>query len=324
MVSGSSPGEENLTFLLCELLDANTTSLHALPYPLSQVQNDLSASDSGVTIDVEFQTHPHSKHVESRYSCADLGIVLEIAHPLRGYERRGFLIQAKRLFGVRKDREFGVYSGYDSFDRDQANFLKALQERFGAWNAVFYLWYNPSAVAFAAADSKIIRAYEAQGHNLMPYWGRIHPMIDELIDMGFPFALPAAGPGSAATDEEEINLRKWRLTQPALRISGLDVVLSASEHGPPRLKTLYDTVLERGRNVSFSPFAEFFLLALASSRYGSSDEAWVKLAEGQRIPMPPLKPATDKHTAFLEEFETPPTPRHTLKVTVRSTLPNVG
>lgn len=31
MVCGSSPVEENLTFLLCELLDANTTSLHALP-----------------------------------------------------------------------------------------------------------------------------------------------------------------------------------------------------------------------------------------------------------------------------------------------------
>ena len=30
MVHGSSPAEENLTFVLCEHLDANATSLHAL------------------------------------------------------------------------------------------------------------------------------------------------------------------------------------------------------------------------------------------------------------------------------------------------------
>jgi hypothetical protein len=84
MGSGSAPVEENLTFLLCELLDANTTSLHALSYPLSQAKTDLEASDAGVTVDVEFQTHEHSKHVESRYSGADLGIVFAVNHPVFG------------------------------------------------------------------------------------------------------------------------------------------------------------------------------------------------------------------------------------------------
>lgn len=76
MIRGSSPSEENLTFLICELLDANATSLHALNYPLSQVQADLQSSDCGVTVEVEFQTHEHSKYIESKYSGADLGIVL--------------------------------------------------------------------------------------------------------------------------------------------------------------------------------------------------------------------------------------------------------
>ena len=49
MVRGSSPVEENLTFLLCELLDANTTSLHALSYSLAQVRTDLEASDAGLS-----------------------------------------------------------------------------------------------------------------------------------------------------------------------------------------------------------------------------------------------------------------------------------
>jgi hypothetical protein len=38
MVHGWATKEENLTFLPCELLDANTTSLHALSYSLSQAQ----------------------------------------------------------------------------------------------------------------------------------------------------------------------------------------------------------------------------------------------------------------------------------------------
>jgi hypothetical protein len=61
MIRGSPPGEENLTFLLCELLDANTTSLHLLNYLLPKAKSDLEASDLGLTIDVEFETHEHSK-----------------------------------------------------------------------------------------------------------------------------------------------------------------------------------------------------------------------------------------------------------------------
>jgi hypothetical protein len=38
MVHGSSPVEENLTFLLCELLDVNTTSLHAENVLMNRIQ----------------------------------------------------------------------------------------------------------------------------------------------------------------------------------------------------------------------------------------------------------------------------------------------
>src|SRR5438132_5445076 len=116
MARGSSPTEENLTFLLCELLDDNATSLHALSYPLSQVQADLEASDAGIILEVEFQTHEHSRHIESKYSGADLGIVLSINHPVFGQSRRGILLQAKRLFGTGKKREYGLYSCYTSFN----------------------------------------------------------------------------------------------------------------------------------------------------------------------------------------------------------------
>ncbi len=323
MVRGSPPSEENLTFLLCELLDANTTSLHALTYPLSQAQTDLQASDSGVTMDVEFQTHEHSRHIESKYSGADLGIVLAVNHPLFGQSRRGILIQAKRLFGRGRNSEYRLFSDYSSFDKKQADFLTALEKRFGVWNSVYYLWYNPPSTAFSDADARTLRAYDACGPSPYQYWHRMHPFLDELIEMGLPWVFAGGSPRLEPSLEEETKARQWRLTQPALRISALDVVLSVSKHGPPQLKVLYDETLERRSVPAFSPFADFLLLALASSRFGSDNPDWLRLTEGHKVPMPAAKQANERR-GDLDELESPPIPRHTLRVTLRSTLPSVG
>ncbi len=66
---GSSPNEENLTFLLCELLDEGTTGLHLLDYPLKKAKEDLAKADGGVSLDVMFETHEHSKHVRVGTNC---------------------------------------------------------------------------------------------------------------------------------------------------------------------------------------------------------------------------------------------------------------
>lgn len=323
MIHGSPPAEENLTFLLCELLDANTTSLHALSYPLSQARTDLEASDSGVTLDVEFQTHEHSKHVESRYSGADLGIVLAVNHPVFGQSRRGVLVQAKRLFGRGRNREYGLFSAYNSFDKKQADFLKTLEQRFGVWNSVYYLWYNPPSTAFPDPDAKVLRAYDASGPSPYQYWHRMHPFLDELIEMGLPWLFGAGSPRVEPSADEEAKARQWRLTQPALRVSALDIVQSVGEHGSLQLKALYDATLERRSLPTFSPFADFLLLALASSRYGSDNPEWLRLTEGQKVAMPAAKQANERRSE-LDQLESPPIPRHTLRVTVRSTLPPVG
>jgi hypothetical protein len=321
MKDGSPPSEENLTFLLCELLDANSTSLHALGYPLSQAQADLENSDAGITVDVEFQTHEHSKWVESKYSGADLGIVLAVNHPVLGQSRRGLLVQAKRLFSKGKKHEFGLFSQYTSFDKTQAEFLKVLEQRFGAWNSVFYLWYNPHSTAFPDADAKVLRAYEASDPNPFYLWHRVHPFLDEMLEMGFPALFGNHGPRTASP-EEEAALRQWRLTQPALRVSDLDVAQRIGEHGPPQLKALYEARLERRNGVGFSPFADFLLLVLTSSRFGSDNADWIRLTEGQRIAIPTSKSSNER--TVLDELETAPIPHHTLKLTVRSTLPSVG
>lgn len=322
MLRGSPPGEENLTFLLCELLDESATSLHALEYPLSRVKEELEKSDAGISIDVGFETHEHTKYFESKYSGADLGIVLSINHPVLGQSRRAVLVQAKKLFANGgPSREFSMYSGYNSYDKTQAGFLKELARRFNVWNSVFYLWYNPPCSGFDEADAKMIRAYEAHGTVLNPYWGRIHPFLDELIEMGFPivFGRNAMGPSSP---EDEDRAREWRSRQPALRISALDTVLSLTESGGvPRLKPLYEALFARSDRPAFAPFADFFLLALGSSRYGSDNEQWIQLAEGRKVSTPP---ADKESPSPLDDFEYPPIPRHTIRVTVQSTLKEVG
>jgi hypothetical protein len=321
MAQGSTPNEENLTFLLCELLDANTTSLHTLSYPLSQAKTDLEATDSGITLDVEFQTHEHTKYVESKFSGADLGIVLAVNHPILGWSRRGVLLQAKRLFSSGSKREYRLFSEYSSFDKKQAEFLGVLANRFDVWNSVFYLWYNPPSTAFTEPEAKILRAYETNGFFPFRYLHRMHPFFDEMMEMGFPWLLGVGNPGSASASDEA-KAKEWRLTQPALRVSSLDTARSVGEHGVPQLKTLYDTMLTRRSLPIFSPLADFFILALISSSYGSGNSDWLRLVEGQKIPLPSAK--SPKDVGEFDELNILPTPRHTLRITIRSTLPSLG
>ena len=326
MLRGSPPGEENLTFLLCELLDESSTDLHKLEYSLSSAKEELEKSDAGITIDVGIETHEHTKHFESKYSGADLGIVLSIDHPILGKSRRAVLVQAKKLFAKSKSREFILHSEYSSYDKGQAGFLKELAQRFETWNSVFYLWYNPPTSGFAEADARIIRAYEAHDTSLAPFYGRIHKYFDEMIEMGFPLFVGGRNTIGHMNREDEDKAREWRARQPALRISALDTVLSLTEGGgAPRLKLLYEALVTRSDRISFSPFADFLLLALANSRYGSSNDQWVQLAQGQTVPMPRLKQGSqDRLSSHLDELQSPPIPRHTMTLTVRSTLPSIG
>ena len=323
MLRGSPPGEENLTFLLCEMLDESSAGSHVLEYPLASAKADLEKSDAGITLDVEFQTHEHSKWVEGRYSGADLGIVFVMDHPLLGYSRRAVLVQAKRLFGGGRARTFSIYSEYEGYDEKQAAFLTELEKRFGVHNSVFYLWYNPPSSAFPDEQAKYIRSYESVGSSLWPWRGRFHPYMDDMIDFGFP--LPISGAAVRPDDEEKQHA--WRGRQPALRVSGLSAVLAAAEGGKlPRLETLYKALLDNGRHrwdrFVFAPFADFFLIGLMNDRIGSSEDQWVQLAQGNKIPMPPLK---DKEKAqMLARLDNPPIPRHTITFSLRSTLPARG
>jgi hypothetical protein len=95
---------------------------------------------------------------------------------------------------------FSIGSEYEGYKARQATFLKELEQRFGAYNSVFYLWYNPPSTAFPDEQAKYIRSYESVASSLLLWRGRFHPYIDDMMDFGFP--LPIGGRDVRPDDEE--------------------------------------------------------------------------------------------------------------------------
>lgn len=320
---GSSPGEENLTFLLCELLDEGMTSLHLLEYPLRKAKEDLALADGGITLDVSFQTHEHTKHVEHHYSGADLGVVFLVEHPYFGRSERAVLLQAKRLF-PNSSRGFTLNSSFSSFHADQRDTLKEVERRFSAAHSAFYLWYAPASNAFSEDEAKLIRSLEATAAWDWRDLRGWHPVLDEMIKFGWPW-YERRWTASTVTPEEDDRERAWRMAQPATRVSSLSVVdeLTTSGHGP-RLISLYQARSARHRRrrrwLAFEPFAELFLLGLLSDEIGYSSKDWVRLARGEKVTMPPVEAKTESEGGGPDMPEIVPTPRHSLTFTLRSSL----
>jgi len=310
--------------LLCELLDASTTDLHRLVYSLGDVKKALESGDTGLTLDVEFETHAHSRHFEAKTSGADLGLVLSINHPILGCSKRAVLLQAKKLFASRKQEPFTLYSAYDSFDPAQAKLLQAIADRFYAWKSIYYLWYNPTTRAFDDTSTKHIRSSEATANSITS-WDH-HPFRDELLEFGYPFVFGSYGQGLVRQAEDQAATKAWRLAQPAMRVSSLEAALNASNgvRAAPLLQSLYQTLARRSELVSFSPFADFMMLALLDSRIGNSGDDWIELAEGRLKRLPPKKPTNQQLDPDpLGDMIHPPVPRHTVRVSIRSTLPSI-
>jgi hypothetical protein len=303
---GSPPNEDNLSFLLCELLDENSTSLHVLDYPLSSVRDDLACSDGGVSLDVEFQTNEHSRHFEHHYSRADLGVIFVIDHPFFGKSKKAILLQAKRLF-PNPIRIYTLNSRFESFDRKQLQELRALTRRFEVANSAFYLWYCPTAESFSAKYQEIIRSIEATVGN-----------ESHLVNAGWPFVKPRPEILLLRNDLGE-QAQSWRACQPATRISDLDIVEKiTSAKSQISLMDLYSQRLTwEPTTVAFEPFANLLMLGLISDWVGSRDEDWIRLAKGEMVL---VRQQVESAEVDMREFEHEIAPKHSLTLTLRSSI----
>ena len=313
---GSPPHEDNLSFLLCELLDEGVTGCHILEYPLLQAKKDLEQEDSGITLNVSFQTHKHTNVVEHAFSGADLGVVFVLEHPYFGQHVKAILLQAKRLF-PNSSREFTLNSSFNSFRPKQLDMLKMVRQRFSAHNSIFYLWYSPASDAFLEDDAKLIRSLEASslpGFRDAWHW---HPILSHRLGELWPWHEQIWLKTIPSGDSQERE-RAWRRGQPAARISGLSTVneLAAGSRNLS-LMSLYGARLKRRSDwLAFEPFANAFLLGLLSDGIGNSSKDWIRLAQGEKVAMPASESEDQSKETESEVPDVIPPPRHTLTFTV--------
>jgi hypothetical protein len=292
-----------------------------LEYPLAKAKEDLAQADGGITLDVSFQTHEHTKYVEHNFSGADLGVVFIVEHPYFGRSERAVLLQAKRLFAA-SAQGFTLNSSFKNFHAGQRDLLKQVEERFSASNSIFYLWYAPESGAFSGEEAKVVRSLEATGSSDWSDLRGFHPYLDEMIELGWPWKQRHFTTGAASLEDNN-QQRAWRMTQPATRVSSLSVVdeLTAGGHGP-RLISLYNARYSRQRwwrQLVFEPFAELFILGLVSDRIGNSSKDWLRLVRGEKIAMPAPKKTTVEGSEG-NISDNVPAPRHSLTLTLRSSL----
>ena len=138
--------EPALTQLLCDLLDGEGQSDHALEYTLESLNRDMA--DSGGMVDASYtiETHEYDPRVENLVTQSDIGLVLnyrDFYSPKDSWSR-AWLLQAKRL---EPDSRFPfLYSERSrvaSMDRKQAIRMQVLASLFGDLNFVRYLLYCP-------------------------------------------------------------------------------------------------------------------------------------------------------------------------------------
>ncbi|MFH1648439.1 MAG: hypothetical protein ABIA11_01745 [Patescibacteria group bacterium] len=328
MQSGRSLLEESLTFVLARLLDGQSTFQRILDYPIEKLNVDLDACGSGTQMSIEFETNEHKKSFESAVSHADLGIVVRRESSIFGPSyTKAIIVQSKKLYPS-KDT-YSLRSAYEAFDPAQFQELKKVASEY-SWDGVCYFLYNPKLDAFSEDEAKIVRALEARmfsGSGLSGFPFLWHPEMEYFIHSfgrRYPVRFSAHVPGALLPDQLREERDKQLSSRPGLRVLGISSVSSIVESNKTirktfRLNDCYSYALSshwfgNSGAVPFLPLSSFIVdLVLGCSR-GSSDENIVNIAEGKE---PHPQPESSNE-------ETPGVAvRHTLKITVRNTLPQM-
>jgi hypothetical protein len=231
-----------------------------------------------------------------------------IDHPFFGKSKKAILLQAKRLFPNPK-RIYTLNSRFESFDGKQLQEFRALTRRFEVDNSAFYLWYCPTTGSFSAEHQVIIRSIEATAGN-----------ESHLVNAGWPWVKPRPEILLLRNDHVEQG-QSWRACQPATRISELGIVEKiTSAKSQISLMDLYSQRLTwLPTTVAFEPFANLLMLGLISDRVGSSDEDWIRLAQGERV-LVPQQAGGKSVDVDMPEFEHEIAPKHSLTLTLRSSI----
>jgi len=330
MQAGASLLEESLTFVLARLLDGKSTFQRMLDYPLEKLNADLEACGSGTGLTIEFETNEHKKSFESAISYADLGIVIHweasVLHPAY---TKALIVQSKKLYQV--NGAYTIRSGYDGFDRGQFNNLRALASKYDG-GGIYYFLYNPALNAFPEEEAKVIQAIEARlypgmgwAHGRFPFWDPEMEYIFHRFLREYPVSFAHTGASVDAVEPDRLRDERSAAlqTRPGLRVLGLASVAALAESNKTvrksfRLEECYRYAFsahwwQSSGAVPFLPLSSFVVDMVLGCSRGTTNENIIRIAEGRE---PDGKPPADS------PGEAPGLAvRHTLKITVRNTLP---
>lgn len=332
MQAGATLLEESLTFVLARLLDGKSTFQRVLDYPLDRLNTDLEACGSGTAVTIEFETNEHKKSFESAVSHADLGIVIRWeGNALQPPHTKALIVQSKKLYHTKGT--YGIRSSYDGFDADQFKQLREIASKYDS-DGVCYFLYNPPLAAFPQDEAKLIHAIEARlypgcgwSYGSFPFWDREMEMFFHGPLRRHWFAVTHTGASPDATSADRLREERNRALQskPGLRVLGISSVAAIVESNKSvrksfRLEECYhyafsDHWWHSSGAVPFLPLSSFIVdLVLACNR-GTANENIISIAEG-REPEPEPDSDPDGQPPGLAV-------RHTLKVTLRNTLPKM-
>ncbi len=327
MEAGRSLLEENLSFVLCRLLDGTSTFQRILTYSLERLNESLRACGTAQRLEIEFETNEHKKSFEAAVSRADLGIVFRRdAGPDHPSVTKALLVQGKKLYPGKG--EYGLDCAYDAFDVPQYEALKAFANA-QEWRAVYYFTYNPTLAAFSEREQETLRAIEgslcaAPGpYGLAPFW---HPEIDDLLHHLLRRGVMPMVAVSPSSDPDVMLKERLETVQgrPGLRVLGLRSVSQIVEQDKTVRRSfslrdcyryaLSDDWWHSDATVPFASFSNFMVDMLAGCYAGSTQPGVLQVAHGE-VPTPPKPPR-----GAAPEFPGVAA-RHTLRITLRSTLP---
>ncbi len=178
---GYNPSEENLTFLLCEMLDDNKASRNTLSYPLTQMKAELAADSKRLVVSLAIETRQYPRHIESRLTSSDIGIIVSYRDHVRHNSfESGVLLQAKRLYHSLNHPKYSLNDSFEAFDRSQLKAMLDISQRYsgpdmsrrdptGAVGLCRYLFYCPRPNAYDEDSQEELQHYLLPGANIFDY-----------------------------------------------------------------------------------------------------------------------------------------------------------
>ena len=166
--------EEALTFVLTDLLDENSQQDYNHRYTHADLVRELSQTDEPISIDVTIQTHSYPKSIERYVTQSDIGLILSYQDQFITQHsfRRGWLMQAKRLFRSKRKHEdgFTINSSFESFDSMQHERMKKLRD-WAECDFIQYLLYcpRPSKLSGQVREHLSSARINAIAHDIFDY-----------------------------------------------------------------------------------------------------------------------------------------------------------